>query len=269
MPSRFLLFAGLALIVPSAPLAAAQPFRLFEIFAERVIRDDSGTPIFDIGRLNALGEFTHVTYAQIPNPEQVPAEVINLSLLPIHLFPAYDALGTEALANFSLQRSDLANLPPSGFFTFSGQSYFVLTPSPQARLDVGNVVNISTRGAIAPGGEPLIGGFVIQDHPRRVLIRGVGPSLGDFGVSAPLANPNLTVFRQDQSGGIAANDDWEQQASPADVASAAAVTGAFPLRRGSKDAALLIELPPGVYTAHVGSGDGTGGTALIEVYIMP
>jgi len=269
MRLRLLLPAVVAILVPGMPLAAAQPFRLFEVFAERVIKDDSGTPIFDVGHLDASGRFTHVTYSQIPNPEQVPAEVLNLNLMPIHLFPAYDALGDEALANFSLTHSDVANLPPEGFFTFSGQSYFVVTPSREAKLDVGSVVNISTRGAIAPGGDPLIGGFVIQDHPRRVLIRGVGPTLGDLGVGTPLANPTLTVFRQGQSAGLAANDDWEQQAQAADIAAAATLTGAFPLRHGSRDAALLIELPPGIYTAHLASGDGTGGTALIEVYILP
>ena len=269
MRSRSLFFAVLALLVTTVPLAATQPFRLFEIFAERVIKDTDGTPIFDVGHLNALGVFTHDFYQQIPLPEQVPNAMLNLNLLPFSLFPAYDVLGTEALANFSLQHSDLANLPPEGFFTFSGQSYFVITVSPHPKLDVGNVVNISTRSTIAPGGDPLIAGFVIQDHPRRALIRGVGPTLGNFGVTTPLANPTLTVFRQGQAGGIAAIDDWEQQTESADLESAAALTGAFPLPHGSKDAALLIQLPPGVYTAHVGSSDGTGGTALIEIYILP
>jgi hypothetical protein len=269
MRSRSVFLAACALLATTASFAGTPPFRLFEIFVERVIKDTNGTPIFDVGRLNALGVFTHEFYQAIPRPEQVPNEVLNLNLLPFSLFPAYNVLGSEALANFSLQHSDLDHLPPDGFFTFSGQSYFVITLSPQPKLDVGNVVNISTRSTIAPGGDPLIAGFVIQDHPRRALIRGIGPTLRNFGVTTPLANPTLTVFHQGQAGGIAADDDWEQQGNPADLESAAALTGAFPLPHGSKDAALLIQLPPGVYTAHVGSGDGTGGTALIEIYILP
>ena len=36
-----------------------------------------------------------------------------------------------------------------------------------------------------------------------------------------------------------------------------------------EDAALLIELPPGAYTAQLGSGDATGGSALLEIYVLP
>lgn len=269
MNTRSLLLTLLALGVPVAPLAAAQPLRLFEIFVERVIKDDSGTPIFDVGRLSAQGVFTHNIYAQMPNPERVPPEVMNLNLLPFAMWPAYDALGTEALANFSLDHATVAGLTTTGFVTFNGQSYFVVTVSPQAKLDVGTLANISTRGALAPGGEPLIAGFVIEDHSRRVLIRGVGPTLASLGVAAPLANPVLTVFRQGQTAGIVSNDDWGQQANVAEIESAAATVGAFALPRTSKDAALLIELPPGIYTAHLGSSGATGGTALVEVYILP
>jgi hypothetical protein len=44
--------------------------------------------------------------------------------------------------------------------------------------------------------------------------------------------------------------------------------GAFGLGAGSKDAVLLVSLPPGAYTAQV-SGIGGGGIALVEVYEVP
>jgi hypothetical protein len=261
MKPRFLTLLGatFALIGSVVPATAGQPFRLFEIFTERIVNDTSGTPIFDRGRLTAQGEFKHDIYAQITPGTTVPAEAMNQPLLPFAMWPAYDALGTEALANFKLDRT----------VTVGGQSYFVVTVSNQPKLDVGTLLNISTRGAVAPGGEPLIGGFVVQDHSRRVLLRAVGPTLSGFGVTAPLANPVLTVFRQGEKTGFVTNDDWGQQANAADIEAAAATVGAFPLPRASKDAVLLIELPPGTYTAHLGSGDATGGTALLEIYLLP
>jgi hypothetical protein len=100
-----------------------------------------------------------------------------------------------------------------------------------------------------------------------VLVRGIGPTLAGLGVTAPLANPVIRIFRD--SSNLASNDDWGQQTNVADIEAAAAAVGLFPLNRTSKDAVLLIELPPGVYTAHVGSSDATGGTALLEIYALP
>jgi hypothetical protein len=65
---------------------------------------------------------------------------------------------------------------------------------------------------------------------------------------------------------IAVNDDWGK-GSGATAATLAAV-GAFALPAGSKDAALLLTLPPGVYTAHCSGVGATTGVALIEVYDM-
>jgi hypothetical protein len=45
--------------------------------------------------------------------------------------------------------------------------------------------------------------------------------------------------------------------------------GAFPLTDGGTDAVLLIDLPPGVYTAHVSDAAGGEGIALVEVYAAP
>lgn len=72
------------------------------------------------------------------------------------------------------------------------------------------------------------------------------------------------VFRGSES--VAANDDWERQLEPARVAAAAASAGAFALRSGSADAALLVDLPPGSYTVQVAGARDTTGLALVEVY---
>ena len=74
----------------------------------------------------------------------------------------------------------------------------------------------------------------------------------------------LTLFQENTA--IALNDDWEISRSGAAVAATAQRIGAFPLAPESLDAALLITLAPGSYTATVTGTNGTTGLALVEVY---
>ena len=70
----------------------------------------------------------------------------------------------------------------------------------------------------------------------------------------------------------AANDQWgspvgEGAASASELNRAFQRVGAFALPPGSRDAALLVTLPPGSYTAQVSGG--AGGLAIVEVYEVP
>ena len=139
------------------------------------------------------------------------------------------------------------------------------------------LVNISARGPVASGENVLIAGFVVTGNsPKRILVRGVGPGLAAYGVSGVLSDPILNVYRAGTI--IAQNDNWETPvgvsagqaiASAADLVAAAAQTGAFALTSGSKDAALIVVLAPGVYSAQVSGVNGATGNALIEVYELP
>lgn len=140
------------------------------------------------------------------------------------------------------------------------------------------LINISTRGTVGSGEGALIGGFVVTGNsPKRVLVRAAGPSLVALGLSDALVDPKLVVY-----GGqtiVAQNNDWgtaafvatnQAVASAADIAAAARATGAFAFASGSKDAAVIVTLAPGAYTAQVTSSDGTStGAALVEIYEMP
>jgi hypothetical protein len=132
------------------------------------------------------------------------------------------------------------------------------------------LINISSRGDVGTGENILIGGFIVTGNaPKKVLVRGIGPGLTAFGVAGALADPRLRVFNG--AALVAENDNWS--AAPADTtatAQAARDTGAFGLTNGSKDAALILTLAPGAYTAQVSGADGTSpGVALIEVYEVP
>ncbi len=131
------------------------------------------------------------------------------------------------------------------------------------------LVNVSARNFAGVAEQTLIAGFVIDgNEPRRVMIRGVGPTLLDLDVTGVLADPRLevhtTINRVDRV--IASNDDW---AAEPGVAEASRTAGAFALRDNSFDAAIVMVLPAGVYTAHVSGADETTGEALVEVYELP
>jgi hypothetical protein len=89
----------------------------------------------------------------------------------------------------------------------------------------------------------------------------VGPKLTAFGVGGVLADPKLEIYRDATL--LAANDDWN-----ASVAAATPGLG-FALDAESKDAVLLITLPPGGYTAQLSGVGATTGVGLIEVYEVP
>lgn len=126
-------------------------------------------------------------------------------------------------------------------------------------------VNLSARGPVAAN-RALIAGFSIAgDAPARLLVRGVGPALTAFGVSDALPNPRLTLYRGDVA--LYENDDWSV-ANPT-LPSSNADTGAFTLPRTSADAAMLVTLAPGNYTAVIDTPTGGAGTALIEVFELP
>ena len=100
-------------------------------------------------------------------------------------------------------------------------------------------------------------------QPKRVLVRGVGPSLANFGVENALSDPVLRIEAAGQT--VASNDNWQDHDQSL-IKTANQLVGAFALDHGSSDAAILVTLPPGVYTAVVTGASESSGPALLEVY---
>jgi hypothetical protein len=128
------------------------------------------------------------------------------------------------------------------------------------------LTNVSARNRVGTGANVLIAGVTISGTaPKTLLIRGVGPTLSVFSVPGVLADPKLEIFNSNQVK-IAENDTWSPSLEPVFL-----TVGAFALTPGSKDAALVISLPPGpngsagytIQLSGVASGTGEG---LIEVY---
>jgi uncharacterized repeat protein (TIGR01451 family) len=121
------------------------------------------------------------------------------------------------------------------------------------------LANISTRGRVQTGANVMIGGFVIQgDGPQTIVVRARGPSLAQFGIQGLLANPQLQLFAGATQ--IASNDNWQQAANAVEV-QASGFAPSDPM-----EAAILITLQPGAYTAIVSGVAGGTGIAIVEVF---
>ncbi|MBS0630966.1 MAG: immunoglobulin domain-containing protein [Verrucomicrobia bacterium] len=129
-----------------------------------------------------------------------------------------------------------------------------------------NIANISARAQVGTGEGVLVAGFVVAGNsPKTILIRGLGPTLAGNGVAGVLSDPRLNLY----AGGslIASNDNWGGTTALKDAF--AAVGASSLVADNSKDAALLVTLMPGVYSAQVSGVGGATGVGLIEIYLVP
>ena len=123
--------------------------------------------------------------------------------------------------------------------------------------------NISTRGFVgSTPGDSIIAGFILGNGnvPDRVIIRGLGPSLAAQGVPNTLDNPTLELHNGDGAL-LFTNNDWMD--NPTQAAEIAAA-GFAP--KDTKEAAIAVTLPPGLYTAILAGLGNTVGNALVEIY---
>lgn len=123
------------------------------------------------------------------------------------------------------------------------------------------MVNISTRVVVGTGEQVGIGGFIIRGNkPKKVLIRGIGPSLQAVGVNNALPNP-LLELRDANNLLLRSNDDWQSAPEVADIKA----TGVPP--SNNLEAAIIATLDPNKgYTAIVRGSGGATGVGLFEIY---
>ncbi len=124
------------------------------------------------------------------------------------------------------------------------------------------VSNLSTRGFVQTGTNALVGGFILGGiEPSNIVVRALGPSLVQDGLTDFLADPVLDL--RDTNGTIvASNDNWADTQQAELEASGLAPTEA-------KEAAIYQALSPGIYTATVTGKNSSVGVGLVEVYRLP
>jgi predicted Zn-dependent protease len=173
---------------------------------------------------------------------------------------------------FSAEEDDAGTyyVSAANFAGHAPYSTATVTINPVSKAD-GVLANLSTRGRAGSGNDTFIVGFVVSGTAKKsVLIRANGPSLAALGVANTLVDPKLTLMRKvgDSYVTVSENDNWSAGSAEQVLAlrSAFLRLGAFALADNSTDAALLLDLEPGVYSAQVDAQGGTPGITLVEVY---
>ena len=189
-----------------------------------------------------------------------------------------------------IARANIARLNPDGSLdlgfkdTIKGQGYAAAV-QPNGKIIAGGIfsgvfgrtyyitrlnaegsypLNVSTRGNVLTGDKVMIGGFILGgSDPQKVIIRGIGPSLGSAGVTGALADPTLELHQGGTT--LATNDNWKindqtQQSQEADIRA----TTIPPTN--DLESAILMTLEPGAYTAILSGKDGGTGAGLVEIY---
>lgn len=191
---------------------------------------------------------------------------------------AFDAVGAFALPTDSLDSALVRTTPGLNAGGYSvqvtgkgGASGTVIAEIYDAAgsartVNTPRLINLSSLAQIDAGTDLAVGFVIGGQTARSVLVRGVGPGLALFNVPGLMADPHLELFNNNDGRKLSTNEDWS---GSTELTSASTAVGAFQLTLGSKDAVLLITLPPGAYTARIAGAAGSGGTAIVEIYEVP
>ena len=123
----------------------------------------------------------------------------------------------------------------------------------------GSSLNLSTRLRVQTGENVAMAGFIITgSQPANLVVRGIGPSLIQSGVTSALQDPILSLHT-DKGTTIATNDNWKDTQQ-----NALQLSGLAP--NDDRESAMAVTLNPGAYTAVLQGKNDTTGVGLVEVY---
>ena len=172
---------------------------------------------------------------------------------PIDLF--LDASGNLLVGSYTQNPTFFSQDLVQGKHLHGGQQMFVTQYAPAQAL------NISTRMRVESGNNVLIGGFIVTGTAtKNVAVRGIGPSLAQFGVPDALVDPTLEL--RDSGGGLVRqNDNWQD-----DPSQAAQLTALGLALQDPSESGLVASLSPAAYTAILAGKNGGTGVGLVEIY---
>jgi hypothetical protein len=120
-------------------------------------------------------------------------------------------------------------------------------------------VNISSRMRVETGDKLMIGGFIITGNAsKKVVLRGMGPSLASFGITDFLADPVLEL-RGSDGALLQKNDNWKDDQR-------AEIEGTTFQPSDDRESVIIRTLAPGAYTALLTGKNQTTGVGLVEIY---
>ncbi len=188
----------------------------------------------------------------------------------------------ESLQQAAIEASGLAPTRDAESAIFAsldpGQNYTAIVRGKNGATGIGvmevfdvqsgtsSLANISTRGFVDVDDNVMIAGLIAGPATgpnMRILVRVLGPTLGDFGVAGSLADPTLDLVNSSGTL-IRSNDNWKD-----DQQQRAAIEAAGLAPSHDEEAALVETVAPGAYTAVVRGSNRATGVGLVEAYNIP
>ena len=122
--------------------------------------------------------------------------------------------------------------------------------------------NIAARARVQTDDNVLIGGFIIRDAAKRVIVRAIGPSLqsGGTAVQGRMTDPILELHQEGNPVPIGTNDDWQTNQAEVQATNLAPTD--------ARESAIVATLNPGSYTAIMYGKGGEIGIGLVEIYAL-
>ena len=192
------------------------------------------------------------------------------------------SVGGFALVRGSADAAVLVTLNPGGYtVTFNGVNGVtgeILAEVYDVTKNSTRISNLATLARLSNPGDLVTAGITVAGNTRTLVVRGVGPGLGDLGVPNTLPDPTITVLPSGSTTSVAANNNWSTGGSQAALAAAFPAVGAFGLKTTSADAALVYPFAAGGYSIQTGAAavpanqpnpPATTGVLIIEVYEAP
>jgi hypothetical protein len=247
------LIAGFIITGPANSSKKVMVRGLGPSLANHGVPDPLADPLLELHGPNNL-LITNDNWHDTPNADQIPDG-----------FQPSDPRESVIITTLGIGNQGIANYT-AVLRGGSGQTGVGLVEAYDLASSSGQFANISTRGFVDTGDHVMIGGFILgaSDQPSNVLIRALGPSLADQGVSGVLGDPTLTV-NDAQGNVLVTNDNWKIDDASTRSQEAAIRTTTIP-PPNDLESAIVRSFAPGAYTAIVAGKNNSTGIGQVEIY---
>ena len=161
--------------------------------------------------------------------------------------------------SFASHTGKFASVSSNAGVTLHATGILTTVDPAKAAPETGQARNLSTRANVQTGDNVVIGGFIVTGpagSTKKIIVRGIGPSLASVGIMDSLADPYLELHHG--ANVVASNDNWQEHAA---AVKATRLAPSSPL-----ESAIVATLAPGAYTVVLHGAHNETGVGLVEIY---